>query len=30
MLPAYTIFNKKNFSMIYSEYSEDYGVFFEN
>ena len=32
MLPAYTIFNKdkKNFSVIWSEYSEDYGSFLAN
>ncbi|MDE5896241.1 MAG: type A chloramphenicol O-acetyltransferase [Clostridia bacterium] len=32
MLPAYTIFNKdkKNFSVIWSEYSEDYGEFLKN
>ncbi|MDE6001229.1 MAG: chloramphenicol acetyltransferase [Clostridia bacterium] len=32
MLPAFTIFNKekKNFSVIYSEYSEDYGAFLKN
>ena len=32
MLPAYTIFNKdkKNFSVIYSEYSEGYGEFLKN
>ena len=32
MLPAYTIFNKdkKSFSVIWSEYSENYGAFLEN